>query len=416
MAITIETTDNRPEEVAFAFGRVWYAGVQSTRWSTTLFYSQVLTDINRAGKCYQEADPTAEEINSLIDSDGGTVKISELGKVLKLIPLTSALLVVADNGVWAISGGSEGFAPISYVVSRVTKIGCVSKRSVIDVDDTVIYAANDGIYQVGATQESRRVVATNITEGSIDSYYNDIPLAEVQNSVSLYDNKEKLYSFYYGTVNKLQHSLNLRFKGGAWYPHYFDTENVALTATARLAFPFFSQASNTANSTKFLTYNDDGVTPLYSVAEFNDADFVDFGASPIEGHLELAALTLDNPQFDKAAPYVTNYFEFTEQTVSGVDGDGTPIYTYPSSALLTPQWGWNSVVGNSKVGRQRQAYRFRDPLAEDDGSFSAMSDVVVTRIKIRGNGKALGLRYDTEAGKDMRLIGLTLPITMDGQY
>ena len=40
MAVTteIETTDNRPEAVAFAFGRVWYAGVESTRWSTTLCY------------------------------------------------------------------------------------------------------------------------------------------------------------------------------------------------------------------------------------------------------------------------------------------------------------------------------------------------------------------------------------------
>ena len=66
MPLNVESYDNRPEAVAFAFGRVWYAGTETTRWGTTLFYSQVLLDVNRAGKCYQDADPTAEQTNSLM--------------------------------------------------------------------------------------------------------------------------------------------------------------------------------------------------------------------------------------------------------------------------------------------------------------------------------------------------------------
>ena len=98
MALTPEVIDNRPEATAFAFGRVWYGGTNSTRWGTTLFYSQVLTDVNRAGKCHQEADPTSETINSLVDSDGGTVKIPDVGQVIKLISLSSSLVIIADNG------------------------------------------------------------------------------------------------------------------------------------------------------------------------------------------------------------------------------------------------------------------------------------------------------------------------------
>ncbi|MCP5002985.1 MAG: hypothetical protein GY941_03405, partial [Planctomycetes bacterium] len=121
-------------------------------------------------------------------------------------------------------------------------------------------------------------------------------------------------------------------------------------------------------------------------------------------------------QFDKSAPYVTNYFEFTEQTITGTDSNGKAIYTYPSSALLTPKWEWHTTGGGNRIGRQRQVYKFREPLAEADGSFDTGLTVVTTRDTIRGHGKALSLRYDTESGKDLRLIGLTLPISMEGQY
>jgi len=416
MALTTETTDNRPEAVAFAFGRVWYAGVQGQRWSSTLFYSQVLTDVNRAGKCYQDADPTAEEINSLIDSDGGTMRIPELGRVLAMVPLSNTLVIVADNGVWSVAGGSEGFSPISFFISRITKIGCVSRRSVVEVEDTVFYAADDGVYQIGAAQESRKVVATNITEPKVDSFYNDVTHSDLVNSVSVYDNKEKVYSLHYGPVNALDKTLNLRLKSGSWYPYTFDTDSDTLSATFRIAYPFYSQESRTNTGAKFLVYSDDGVAPVYSINEYNDAAFVDFGNAPIEAYLDLAPLTLDNPQFDKSAPYVTSYFQFTETSITGVDVDGKAIYTYPSSALLTPKWEWHSTVGGQKIGRQRQVYRFREPLAAADGSFDIGLTVVTSRDKIRGHGKALGLKYETEAGKDMRLIGLTLPITMDGQY
>jgi len=424
MAITTETEDNRPEVTAFAFGRVWFGGTNSQRWGTTLFFSQVLTDINRAGKCHQEADPTAESINSLIDSDGGTVRISEMGSVVGMVALSTALVVLCNNGVWTIRGGSQGFTPLSFVVERVTKIGCIAKRSIIEVEDTVMYVAVDGIYQIGnqAGQDQyqgggKSIVSTNITEPKINSFYNDIEHSELTGSVSVYDNKQKVYSLYYGPVNDLNKALNLRLKSGAWYPYTFDTDSEELPARFRMAFPFFSQESRNVVGTKFLMFSDDDVDQRYSINEYNDANFKDFGTAEIDAYFEFSPLTLDNPQFDKSAMYVTNYFEFTEQTITGVDDAGKPTYTYPSSALLTPKWEWHSVPGvGSKVGRQRQVYRFREVLAEDDGTINTGMTVVTSRDKVRGHGKALGLRYDAESGKDMRLIGVTLPMTMDGQY
>ena len=415
MALAEECINNRPECVAFGFGRVWYAGTESDRWGTTLFYSQVLTDVNRAGKCYQDADPTAEEINSLIDSDGGTVRIPDVGQVIKLVFLSRVLIVVADNGVWEVRGGSDGFTPLSYFVGRVTDVGCISKRSVIEVEDTVMYAAIDGIYQVGAN-ESGNIVSTNITEPKIDTYYNEIAIGSLENSISAYDSKEKTYHLYYGaTSNAMTNSLNLRLKNGAWYPWSFDTNSAGLSATFWMAFPFYSPKSRTATGLKYLVFSDDGAGgEYYSFNEHNDANFVDFGEADITAHMELAALTLDNPQFDKQAMYATHYFEITETKITSLDGNGNPVYNYPSSALLTPKWEWPT--GGTKQGRQRQVYRFRERLADGDGNINTYQEVVVSRDKVRGHGKALGLRYDTESGKDMRLIGVTLPVSMDGNY
>ena len=417
MALDTETTDNRPEAVAFAFGRVWYAGAQSTRWSTTLFFSQVLTDVNRAGKCYQDADPTAETINSLIDSDGGTLRIPEMGTVIGMIALTSALIVICDNGVWSIRGGSEGFTPLSFVQTRITKVGCISRRSIIEVEDTVMYVGVDGIYQVGSSKEAGKIVSLNITEEKINSFFNDIVNSELTGSVSVYNNKLKEYTLYYGPINDLNKSLNLRLKSGAWFPYSFDTDSTDLPARFKMAFPFFSKESRNTAGNKFLMYSDDSISPVFSINEFNDNNFVDFGTADIPAHLELSPLTLDNPQFDKSAMYITHYFEFTEQTITGTDASDKPIYTFPSSALMTPKWEWHSVAGvGSKIGRQRQVYRFRELLAEDDGTLNTGMTVVTSRDKVRGHGKSLSIRYDTEAGKDMRLIGLTIPISMDGDY
>ena len=102
------TAEYRPSSVAFYAGRVWYAGMEGARYTNNVYFSQVVgDDPNKAAKCYQEADPTAEEINELVATDGGVLGLEEVGKIFNLIPIGSSLVVVAENGVWAISGEGE---------------------------------------------------------------------------------------------------------------------------------------------------------------------------------------------------------------------------------------------------------------------------------------------------------------------
>src|SRR5690242_15122666 len=91
--LPIEAVRERPNTIAFFAGRVWYG------CNSTIYFSQVLTDRYRAGNCYQEADPTSENISDLIATDGGVIPIPEISKVTRLVPHGGGLLVLATNGV-----------------------------------------------------------------------------------------------------------------------------------------------------------------------------------------------------------------------------------------------------------------------------------------------------------------------------
>ena len=415
MALTNETYDNRPEAVAFAFGRVWYAGAQTTRWSTKIFFSQVLLDNNRAGKCYQDADPTAEEINALIDTDGGVLSLPEAGRVVKMIPLTSVIIVLAENGVWAIQAGREGFSPLAFTRNQITEVGCISKKSVIKIEDSVMYAADNGIYQIGANEQGK-IVATNITEPKVDSLYNSITFTQKANSVAIYDYKKKEYSLYYGTGNNTVGSINLRLKNGAWYPYRFDVNSSELPATFYMAIPFYSPRSRESSGTKVLVYSSSAEGSFYTINEYSDKNFNDFGVAPIDAYLKTSAITLDNPQFDKQATYATFYFDITETGVNGVDDTMNLVYTSPSSCLMTPYWSWSNSTKLGKQGRERQIYRLPDTPLDSNGDFDIGTDVLVVRDRVKGQGKALQFQFQTEPNKNMRLIGYTVNVSMDGSY
>ena len=86
----------------------------------------------------------------------------------------ASLVVIAENGVWEITGPDGVFKADEYSISQVTNIGCSSPDSVVVAEDTVIYWAEGGIYALTADQVSGKLNAQNITETTIQTFYNDI--------------------------------------------------------------------------------------------------------------------------------------------------------------------------------------------------------------------------------------------------
>jgi len=85
----------------------------------------------------------------------------------------------------------------------------------------------------------------------------------------------------------------------------------------------------------------------------------------------------------------------------------------PSSCMVQARWGWSDHVNSGRYGTQFQAYRLSPnyiPAIVTD-PYSYGFEVIVTRSKLRGHGRALSLYISSESGKDMHLLGWTVDIT-----
>lgn len=118
-----EVIKERPNSVAFYSGRCWYG------CNSSVYYSQLLTDKSKAGLCYQEADPTSEDISDLVATDGGVIPIPEASKIVGIIPSSSGLLVFALNGIWFIGGTDGGFKANDFSVTKVGPVGTPNARA-----------------------------------------------------------------------------------------------------------------------------------------------------------------------------------------------------------------------------------------------------------------------------------------------
>jgi len=129
--LPIEKTDKRPLAVGFMAGRVFYA------LDNTIYFSQVITtDVTVAERCYQDADPTAENLFDLIATDGGTLMIPDAGEIIAMFVVNNTLLAFAKNGIWAISGSQpgDGFSATGFSQARASGIIALSPRTIIDAD------------------------------------------------------------------------------------------------------------------------------------------------------------------------------------------------------------------------------------------------------------------------------------------
>jgi hypothetical protein len=185
----------RPKTGAWFAGRVFYAGVDVsfsptgdapfTTWTENIYFSQIVEAPNQFGKCYQVNDPTSENFNALLPSDGGVIVIQGSGSVYKLFALQNGLLVFAANGIWFITGGQGiGFTANDYTVTKISGIKTISGNSVIDVLGLPVFWNADGIYMVTTDLQQASaamgaahagLTVNNITLPSIQSFYQSIP-------------------------------------------------------------------------------------------------------------------------------------------------------------------------------------------------------------------------------------------------
>ena len=425
LASETELTLSRPESVAFYAGRVWYAGTRGDGFSSEVYFSQILENkLERAGKCLQEADPTAEIINELVATDGGVLSIEEMGQVYSMQQFGTSLVFMTSQGVWSVSGEGEdsSFTATGFSIRKVSDKESVSNNAIVKAKDSLLYLGKSAIYAL-SQNELGILQAQDISSGKIKTFFQALSTAQKTFGFSVYDEgNDRVYWYYPSEVDILTNPIPIVDKAlfldlplQAFGKYELSTGSASLLRGG-LSVDINTVISSSNNmqiagvdmvingvqvaednnqtipdrsSVKLFTQ----VASDYVFADFRVESFTDFGTS-YNSELETGFDSLgDVMRAAKKGPRAVFHMERDGDSVAGV-------YDNNSGALVSYSWDWvDSVYGNVF-----QAYRV--PTAtEDQGSVST------SKTRLKGKGTSLGFKIESELGKPLNLLGYGILFT-----
>ena len=451
-------TPGGPTVVGEFGGRVWFGGfngevvggdARSPRLSSYIAFSQLVTNPSLVTKCYQEGDPTTDESPDLIDTDGGYIRLNNAYGICSFVNLGRSLFVGAANGWYRIYGGNDsGFTATNYVVEKVTDKGVRGAGSVVQVENSLLYWSDDGIYWL-KQNEFGDWVSENQTQGRIQKFYNEIKTEDKEYCVGVYDGYQRKVRWLYQNALyniKQQKELVFDINLNAFYERHISQLNgntVPIVVGGFNLNPFklkkyvdditvggvqvtvggvdvaiTSEIRSSQNSLYEVGYVVvTSLNPLrYTFAAYTNPNFLDWrrvNGTGVDAPATLitgAASGGDNMRF-KQVPYLYVHSKRTEDGfTSDVNGDFVP--TNQSSCTVQSVWDWTDSPNSNKWGTPFQAYRYKRVYFPKDinDPFDTGHETIVTKNKLRGRGRAISLKFTSSPGKEMYLYGWSLII------
>lgn len=409
---------NRVTTSVFYAGRVFYAGVKATGYSSKIFFTQIIEDATQYGKCYQANDPTSEKLFDLLPSDGGVIDLLDAGTIIKMVPVLNSLVVFATNGIWAISGSQgSGFTANDYFPNRISSVRNISHTSFVDVDGIPYWWNLEGIYTITLDPQTNALRVVSLSDQSIKTFYQDIPSESKQFVRGVYDPILKKIQWLYKSIESVSledkyvydRLLDFNLVTQAFYGWSVSTANVKINSAVHIfglsgstersqvingvdtvkdgsnfVITFQSASGSAAlNSTikYYVTYIDGANTKVTFAENFKDTylDWESFGAGQ---------------SYDSF--FVTGYMvrgqgikEFQNSYVSIFNKNDVE-----TSFRIRGQWNYAN-TGNSGKWSTEQLYTI------PAGDF----DYVARRPKIRGTGTACQIRVRNNGVKPFHIIG-----------
>jgi hypothetical protein len=412
-------------------GRVWFAGLNSKKNGGKIFFSKVVESKDDIGKCYQVASPTAEDSAGVVDSDGGYIVIPEASEIQALFSTGSILYVMASNGIWAIGGVDQVFKATEYFVSKVSNTGIVNFRTLVNANGSPVFWDTTAIYTIQL--ENNQPIITTISD-NIKTVYDNISNDAKRNASAVYDQKNKRIYWLYSDNSsadsgKKNNILILDLDIQAYFPWrisdttsstpylltgYYTTGigtsnqdlNVVsgvdqvIDASSNTVVQNIASSLSSTSQVEFLVKTSAG--PM-TVATFSSRSFLDWGSADYSSYAETGYDFYGSATLKKNTPYITTYLKRTEQNFV-VSGSGYTV-DFPSSCQFLTKWDLS--VDNSRWGNSQQIYRLMNyPIVDPSNlTFTYPYDTIVCRTKIRGKGRVMRLRFESEQGKDFYLIG-----------
>lgn len=404
----------RPSCCAFFAGRIFYAGIEAPGYSGEIYYSQIIERDEQLGSCFQVSDPTSEVLSDLLDTDGGVIRVLDMGTVFKMVPTQKALIVMSSNGIWSISGSDvNSFKATDYTIKKISSIQVTSGLSLVDALGSPIFWTEDGIWTVAYSQGDFSVVS--LTDKKIKQYFKDIPRESKKYAKGAFNPVDKIVQWVYSSTEPVtvdskytyDSILTLNTTTGAFYPWTISSATKSVNGIIACQGPTYGSFSNVidgsgnnvqdasgndvivitssdSSSIKyFTTKNTSGTTydSTWSIAAnttytdwTSDSENLDYSSSFISGYRVHAD---GNRQYQ--ANYVTFYLK---------DGTG-------SSAFLQGLWDYTNNTLSKKWTTAQQIYN----------STPLYRDYRIRKIKIRGWGTSCQFRVYSATGAPFSVVG-----------
>ncbi|MNQ71784.1 hypothetical protein D3C85_864660 [compost metagenome] len=435
-------------------GRVFYSGfngevvdgdARSPSLTNFIVFSQLVKSVGDINKCYQEGDPTSRESSEVVDTDGGFIKIAGAEKIIGLRALGNSLIVFATNGVWEVQGGSDyGFSATNYKVTKLSSIGAFSESAIVEEVGRLFFWGEDGIYTVGKDQFESMTVK-NITQTTIQTLYDNIPSVSKSFAAGVYDSFAKKVRWVYNlgtpfTVSSDNRELVLDLVLNAFYENRIaniDQHTEVYGCFSTSPFIIGQDATNVIANTDNVIANTDNVVIGSVVREsrlqsvkyismvmpqtgpsgvhlvftvYNNTKFLDWETfngvgSDAKAYLLTGARTMGDSAIDKQTPYLVMHFRRTE---NGVDVNGDLVNQ--SSCFMRTQWDFANTAESMKFTPLVQTYRYILPRLIMAPNYDTGFDIITTKNKVRGRGKAFSMYLETEPLKDCRILGWNLSV------
>ena len=384
------STFDRPSTVAFYAGRVFYGGINSEGFNNNIYFSQIIEDESQYGKCYQENDPTSEHFPDLLPDDGGYIKIPDMGSLKKLYSYQNALLVFASNGIWIISGSSgSNFKADDYQVKKISSIGMNSPNSLISIKGLPAWWGEDGIYTVTFDPNYDSFSPKSLTIETIDTFYQNIPLNNKIYVKGTYDDTEQVAYWIYSSDSSLGTDK-------------YDYDSVLVMDARTNAFYTWTLSSGpTIRSMEYIKAADRSSSPVVKLmlhrnytgsaadetfGEYGNTNYLDWeeeGTNVSYDSYFVTGYQLDGQTQKFFQP---NYiFVFLDQETN-------------ASCYIQGVFDASNTAGSGKWSSQQQIYN--ENLLNRDINFR--------RLKIRGKGRMLQLRFESEDQKPFTILGWSI--------
>lgn len=460
LSLPADTTPGGATVLGEYAGRVWYGGfngevtdgdTKSPRLSSYIAFSQLVTDPTVITQCYQAGDPTSDIEPDIIDTDGGYIRLNNAYGITSFNTLGKSLFISAANGVWRIFGGNDsGFSATNYVIEKVTDKGVRGVNSLVEVDNTLLYWSDDGIYWMKQNQFGDWG-AENITQGRIQSLYNKISIENKVSVSGVYDGYQRKVRWLYG--NRLydiepQKELVLNINLSAFYERHigqiytnsppvlvstFNTNVFKLESTTTEIVADSVQVVVGADNVELTSELRVGIDSLFEVgyvavtqitpvvkyvfcsatnSTWTDWESFDSVGIDAPATLVTGASHGGETMRYKQIPYLNVFLRRTEDGMNLVNGVITPANQ--SSCHVQSLWDWTNSANSNKWGTPFQAYRYkRGYLPENvNDAFDTGYELIATKNKLRGRGRAVALKFTSTPKKEMHIYGWSLNITV----